>query len=86
MWLCCSLFAPNDIAIRNVGTRCAPYLGSKARLDTNIQLYIIYCLSSFLQAGSVLECPDGFGGSLLIRLQNMSATGEWQARSSSSVV
>ena len=25
-------------------------------------------------AGSVLECPDGFGGSLLIRLQNMSST------------
>lgn len=28
------------------------------------------------QAGSVLECPDGYGGSLLIRIQNMAATGE----------
>jgi len=28
------------------------------------------------QAGSVLECPDGHGGSLLIRIQNMAATGE----------
>lgn len=27
-------------------------------------------------AGSVLECADGFGGTLLIRLQNMSATGK----------
>eukprot|EP00804_Cyclotella_cryptica_P020185 CCRYP_010885-RA/>CCRYP_010885-RA protein AED:0.28 eAED:0.28 QI:67/1/1/1/1/1/3/2272/282 len=25
-------------------------------------------------AGSVLECPDGYGGSLLIRIQNMAAT------------
>jgi hypothetical protein len=29
-----------------------------------------------LQAGSVLECPDGYGGSLLIRIQNMAATGK----------
>ena len=64
--------------VRDVGSgkRRAPYLRSETEVDTNIQLYIIYCLSSFLQAGSVLECPDGFGGSLLIRLQNMSATGE----------
>ncbi|KAL3799189.1 hypothetical protein ACHAW5_005466 [Stephanodiscus triporus] len=31
-------------------------------------------------AGSVLECPDGFGGSLLIRLQNMSATADLGVR------
>ena len=30
----------------------------------------------FLQAGSVLECPDGHGGSLLIRIQNMACTGK----------
>ena len=28
------------------------------------------------QAGSVLNVPDNFGGSLLIRIQNMSATGK----------
>jgi len=31
-------------------------------------------------AGSVLECPDGFGGSLLIRIQNMSATADLSVR------
>eukprot|EP00571_Detonula_confervacea_P013492 CAMPEP_0172306098 /NCGR_PEP_ID=MMETSP1058-20130122/7237_1 /TAXON_ID=83371 /ORGANISM="Detonula confervacea, Strain CCMP 353" /LENGTH=288 /DNA_ID=CAMNT_0013017879 /DNA_START=24 /DNA_END=890 /DNA_ORIENTATION=+ len=31
-------------------------------------------------AGSVLECPDGFGGTLLIRLQNMSATADLGVR------
>jgi len=31
-------------------------------------------------AGSVLECTDGFGGSLLIRLQNMSATADLGVR------
>mmetsp|Transcript_15103 Transcript_15103/g.27338 ORF Transcript_15103/g.27338 Transcript_15103/m.27338 type:complete len:297 (-) Transcript_15103:148-1038(-) len=31
-------------------------------------------------AGSVLECPDMFGGSLLIRIQNMSATADLGVR------
>ncbi|KAL7550316.1 hypothetical protein ACHAWF_013555 [Thalassiosira exigua] len=33
-----------------------------------------------MQAGSVLECPDGFGGSLLIRIQNMSASADLGVR------
>ena len=37
-------------------------------------------LDSSTQAGSVLECPDGFGGSLLIRLQNMSSTADLGVR------
>lgn len=31
-------------------------------------------------AGSVLECPDSFGGTLLIRVQNMSATADLGVR------
>jgi hypothetical protein len=37
-------------------------------------------------AGSVLECADGFGGTLLIRLQNMSATGKREIIVSASIV
>lgn len=38
--------------------------------------FFFFLITLELQTGSVLECPDGHGGSLLIRIQNMSCTGE----------